>query len=52
VIRFYAEDTENLIEQFSMLGGRTGPYFKILTLTEAQNYGTELDSFGPRAEDD
>ena len=52
MIGFYVKDLQDLIEQFSMLGGRTGPDVKIRALAETQNYGTKFDSFGPCAEND
>src|SRR5262249_14897908 len=34
VIRFYLEDIQNLVQQFSMLSGRAGPHLKTRTVAE------------------
>jgi hypothetical protein len=52
VVRFDVEDSQDLVQQFSVLRGGAGANVKIRALTEMKNYGAEFDGFRARAEDD
>jgi hypothetical protein len=52
VIGSHSEGGEHLVEHRAVLGGHACAHFEICALAQVQQYRTELDGLGPRAEYD